>query len=92
MKDHLVRSVLPEIDVAGNSGLCHWKMLLSELMKKTSTFKKQNTDNIYHIYKPLNINFKNTLPVPKPSFVIGLTIIKVLTITLRTRKKFRKKL
>ena len=41
LKDHLVRSVLPKIDVAGNSGPCGEKRPHSELcklMKKTSTF------------------------------------------------------
>ena len=32
------------------------------------------------------------MAVPKPSFVIGLTIIKVLTVSLRTKRKFPKKL
>ena len=43
LKDHLVRSVLPKIDVAGNSGPCGGKRPpceLCKLMKKTSTFKK----------------------------------------------------
>ena len=43
LKDHLVRSVLPKIDVADNSGPCTGKRLpceLCKLMKKTSTFKK----------------------------------------------------
>ena len=42
-KDHLVRSVLPKIDVAGNSGPCGGKRPpceLCKLMKKASTFKK----------------------------------------------------
>ena len=30
-------------------------------MKKMSTFKKQNSDEIYHILKPLNCNSKNTV-------------------------------
>ena len=30
-------------------------------MKKTSTFKKRNSEEIYHIHKPLNCNFKNTV-------------------------------
>ena len=43
LKDHLVRSVLPKIDVAGNSGPCGGKRPPCEsckLMKKTSSFKK----------------------------------------------------
>ena len=43
LKDHHVRSVLPKIDVAGNSGPCDGKRPPCELcmlMKKTSTFKK----------------------------------------------------
>ena len=47
LKDHLVRSVLPKIDVAGSSGLCGGKSPpceLCKLMKKTSTFKMQNSD------------------------------------------------
>ena len=64
LKDHLVRSVLPKIDVAGNSGPCGGKRPpceLCKLMKKTSTFKKRNSDEIYHIHKPLNCNSKNTV-------------------------------
>ena len=43
LKDHLVRSVLPKIDVADNSGPCSRKRPpceLCKMMKKTSTFKK----------------------------------------------------
>ena len=64
LKDHLERSVLPKIDVAGNSGPCGEKRPpceLCKLMKKTSTFKKRNSDEIYHIHKPLNCNSKNTV-------------------------------
>ena len=53
LKDHLVRSVLPKIDVAGNSGPCSGKRSpceLSKLMKKTSIFKKQNSDETYNIH------------------------------------------
>ena len=60
----MVRSVLPKTDVAGNSGLCGGKRPpceLYKLMKKTSTFKKRNLDEIYHIHKPLNCNSKNTV-------------------------------
>ena len=42
LKDHLVRLVLPKIDVAANSGPCGGKKPpceLCKLMKKTSTFK-----------------------------------------------------
>ena len=49
LKDHLVRSVLPKIDVAGNSGPCSGKRPpceLCKLMKKTSTFKKRNSNNL----------------------------------------------
>ena len=63
-KDHLVRSALPKIDVADNSGLCSGKRPppeLCKLMKKTSTFKKRNSDEISHIHKPLNCNSKNTV-------------------------------
>ena len=34
---------------------------LRKLMKKTSTFKKRNSGEIYHINKPLNCNSKNTV-------------------------------
>ena len=64
LQDHLVRSVLPKIDVAGHSGPCSGKRppcKLCKLMKKTSTFKKRNSDEIYHIHKPLNCNSKNTV-------------------------------
>ena len=58
------------------------------------------------IHKPLNCSSKNAvylilqnfinvgnniLPVPKSSFVIGLTIIKVVTVNLRTKNKLSKK-
>ena len=64
LKDHLVRSVLPKKDVAGNSSPCGGKRPpceLCKLMKNTSTFKKQNSDEIYHIQKPLNCNSKITV-------------------------------
>ena len=76
-------------------------------MKKFSTYKKQNSAEIYQIHKSLKCNSKNTVyliecnlgnvgnnteEVPKASFVIGLTIIKVLTIILGTKNKFPKKL
>ena len=64
MKDHLVRSVLPKIDVVNNSGPYGEKWPpceLCQLMKKTSTFKKRTSDEIYHIHKPLNCNSKNTV-------------------------------
>ena len=62
MKDHLVGCILPKIDVADNSGPCVGKMPpceLCKLMKKT--FKKRNSDETYHIHKPLNCNSKNTV-------------------------------
>ena len=64
LKDHLVRSVLPKIDEAGNSGPCGGKRPpceLCKLMKKTSTFKKRNSNEIYHIHQALNCNSKNTV-------------------------------
>ena len=64
MKVHLVRSVLPKIDVGGNSGPCNGKRSPCEfckLMKKTSTYKNRNSDEIYHIHKPLICNSKNTV-------------------------------
>ena len=64
LKDHFVRSVLPKIDVAGNSGPCGGKRPpceLCKLMKKSLTFKKLNSDDIDHIYKPLNCNSKHTV-------------------------------
>ena len=62
LKDHLVKSVLPKIDAAYNSGPCRGKRPpcdLCKLMKKTLTFKKRNSDEIYHIHKPFNCNSKN---------------------------------
>ena len=53
LKKYLIRSVLPKIDVAGNCDPCRWKRppcKFCKLMKKTSTFKKRNSDNIYHIH------------------------------------------
>ena len=64
LKDHLAKSVLPKIDVAGNSGSSRGKApceLFIKLMKKTSTFKKRNSGEIYRIHKPLNCNSKNTV-------------------------------
>ena len=64
LKDHLVRSVLPKIDEADNSGPCGGKRPpceLCKLMKKTSTFKKRNSNEIYHIHQALNCNSKNTV-------------------------------
>lgn len=106
--EQVLGSVLSEIDVAGNSNPCGGKQPPSELcklMRKTPTLKKQISDEIYHNYKPFTaiskthyflqnvINAgKNRLAVPKPIFVIGLTIVKVLTINLRTKRKFTKKL
>ena len=51
-KDHVVSSVSPKTDVAGNSGPCVGKTPhceLCKLVKKSSTSKKQNSDEIYHI-------------------------------------------
>ena len=64
MKDHLVRSVLPKIDVAGNTGPCSGKRPtceLCKLMKEISTFKKRNSDETYHIDQALNCSSKNTV-------------------------------
>ena len=64
LKDDLVRSVLTKIDLAGNSGPCVGKRPpceLCKLMKQTSTFKKQNSEQIYHIHKPINCNSKATV-------------------------------
>ena len=64
MKDHLVSLVLPKTEVAGISGLCDGKRPhcdLCKLMKKTLTFKKQNSDEIYYIHKRLNRNSKDTV-------------------------------
>ena len=63
LKNHLARSVWSKIDAAGNSSPCGAKRPPSEmwkLMKKTSFFKKRNSDEICHIHKPLNCNSKNT--------------------------------
>ena len=64
LKDHLVRSVLPKMDVAGNSGSCGGKRPsceLCKLMKNTITFEKRNSDKFFHIYihvNDLNLNTK----------------------------------
>ena len=105
LKDHLVRSVLPKIDVAGNSGPCGGKRPpceLCKLMKKTSTFKKRNSDETYHIHQALNCNpkikyilqnvinvGKNALAVLKLSFVIGLIISEQKTSSQRIFKTKR---
>ena len=56
LKDHLVRLVLPKIDVASNSGPYGGKRPpceLCKLMKKTSIFKKRNSDKTYNIHQAL---------------------------------------
>ena len=68
LKDHLVRSVLPKIDVACNSGPYGRKRPpceLCKLMKKNLTFKKRNSEEIYRIHKPLNCNSKNKVHLIK---------------------------
>ena len=78
LKDHLVRPVLPKIDVADKSGPCCGKRPPCELckqMKKTSTFKKRNSEEIYHIHKPLNCNFKNTVECSNVECIILETIL-----------------
>ena len=75
-------------------------------MKKTSTFKKQSSDKIYHILKPLNCNSKNTVYLiecnqcwkqytgsSKTKFCYRADIYKTTHgIDLRTKNKFPKKL
>ena len=64
LKDHLVRYVLRKINIAGNSGPCGEKRPpceLCKLMKKSSTSKKRNSDETYHIHQGLNYNSKNTV-------------------------------
>ena len=54
-------SVLPKIDIAGNSGPCGGKKLpceLCKLMKRASTFKKRNFDECYRIHQGLNCHPK----------------------------------
>ena len=108
LKDHLVRSVLSKIDVAGNSGPCSGKRPpceLCKLMKKTSTFKKRNSDETYHIHQALNCNSKNTVYLisrnqcwkqytgsSKTKFRYRASNLKVPTVNLRTKTKFPKKL
>ena len=78
LKDHLVRPVLPKIDVADKSGPCCGKRPPCELckqMKKTSTFKKRNSEEIYHIHKPLNCNFKNTVECSNVECIMLETIL-----------------
>ena len=60
---HLVKSVLPKINVAVNSGQCGEKWPPCELckLKKSSAFNRRNSEENYHIHKPLNCNFKNKL-------------------------------
>ena len=60
----VVSSVLPKIDVAGNSGPCGGKRLFLEFYKLTNknfNFKKQKSEKIYHIHKPLNCHSKSTV-------------------------------
>ena len=102
LKNHLVRSVLSKIDAAGNSSPCGAKRPPSEmwkLMKKTSFFKKRNSDEIYHI----NCNFKNTVyhiecnqcwkqytGSSKTKSCYRAKIIKGLIVNLRRKDKFAK--
>ena len=108
LKDHLVRSVLPKIDIAVNSGPCGEKRLpceLCKLMKKTSTFKKRYSEAIHYIHKPLNCNSKNTVYLIEcnqcwKQYIGSSTVkfryrannYKVFTVNLRTKSKFLKKL
>ena len=65
LKDHLVRSDLPKIDVASNSGPCGGKRPpceLCKLTKKSSTFKKRNSEEIYHIQNLL-------IAIPKTQYI-----------------------
>ena len=64
LKDYLVMPIIPKIDVVGISGSCLGKRPpceLSKLMRKTSTFKKRNSDETYHIHRLLNCNSNNTV-------------------------------
>ena len=64
MKDYFVSSVASKINVVDNSGPCGGKRPhfdLCKVLKKTSTFKKRNSDQIYHNHKPLNSSSKNTV-------------------------------
>ena len=87
LKDHLAKSVLPKIDVAYNSGPCCGKWPPCELckvMKKASTFKKRNSDEIYHIHKPFNCNSKNTV------YLIECNQCwKQYTVTSKTKFRYR---
>ena len=67
LKDHLKRSVLPKIDVAGNSG---------EILTKLITYTKHLIviPKIQYILSNVINVGNNTLAVLKLSFVIGLTI------------------
>ena len=71
-------------------------------MKKTSTLKKRNSDETYHIHQALNCNpkikyilqnvinvGKNALAVLKLSFVIGLIISEQKTSSQRIFKTKR---
>ena len=64
LKNHLVKSVLPKVDVADNSVPCGGKRSrweLCKLMIEISFFKQRSSDEMYHIHKPLNCNFKNPI-------------------------------
>ena len=66
LKDHLVRSVLPKVDVAGNSGPCGGKRPpceLCKLMKKLQLFKSEILTKF--------ITFTNHLiAIPKTQYIL----------------------
>ena len=62
VKGMILWGQLPKIDESGNSGPYGGKRPHRELckpMKKTSTFKKWHSEEIYHIHRLLNWNCKN---------------------------------
>ena len=62
VKGMILWGQLPKIDESGNSGPYGGKRPHRELckpMKKTSTFKKWHSDEIYHIHRLLNWNSKS---------------------------------
>ena len=99
----VVSSVLPKIDVAGNSGPCGGKRLFLEfykLTKKTSIFKSKNLRKFITFTSLLIVIPKaqyilqnvinvgnNAMVVLKITSVIEATIIKLLTENLKSNLK-----
>ena len=65
LKNHLVRTVLPNIEAEGRPKLCRWKKHSCEVSKSinsTSHFKRRDTDETFNILKrPLDYNSNHVI-------------------------------